>query len=97
MHSPEWFEKRDIDNYLDQIGAYVVKPATYGAGQSGHADRICCYRAMFLSIEVKRPGKEPTPVQYRRLDAVKAVGGIAIWGDAEKVIAELKALFPNHG
>lgn len=95
MRSPEWFEKRDIDTYLTEIGAYVVKPATYGAGESGHADRICCYRTMFISIEVKRPGKEPTPIQFRRLAAVKAAGGIGIWGDAKKVIHELKCLFPR--
>jgi Holliday junction resolvase len=95
MHSPEWFEKRDIDTYLDTIGAYVLKPATYGMGKSGAPDRVCCYRTMFIGIEVKRPGKEPTPVQERRMAEIKARGGIAIWGDAEKVIRELKCLFPS--
>lgn len=95
MHSPEWFEKRDIDVYLKEIDAYVVKAATFGMGESGHADRVVCYRSLFISIEAKRPGKEPTPVQWRRIKAVQARGGIAIWGIAEKVIAELKCMFPS--
>jgi hypothetical protein len=97
VHSPEWFEKRDIDKYLEEIDAHVDKPATFGMGQSGSGDRICCYRGRYISIEVKRPGKKPTPKQNRRMDEVRRRGGIAIWGTAEKVISELKALFPNAG
>jgi hypothetical protein len=93
MHSPEWFEKRDIDKYLESIGAYVVKPATFGQGKSGVPDRVCCIHGTFVGIEVKRPGKDPTAVQERRMGEVQQAGGIAIWGTAEKVIGELKALF----
>ena len=98
MHSPEWFEKRDIDAYLESIGAYVVKPATFGQGKSGVPDRVCCIRrqtspAWFVAIEVKRPGKKPTAIQERRMQEITEAGGIAVWGTAEKVIGELKALF----
>lgn len=93
MHSPEWFEKRDIDAYLESIGAYVVKPVTFGQGKSGVPDRVCCYNGKFIGIEVKRPGKSPTPIQNRRMREIVDCGGIAIWGTAERVIDELKRLF----
>lgn len=93
MHSPEWFEKRDIDKYLESIGAYVVKPATFGQGKSGVPDRVCCIKGRFIGIEVKRPGKKPTPIQGRRMAEIRAVGGDAVWGTAEKVIGELKVMF----
>lgn len=32
----------------------------------------------FLSIEVKRPGKKPTPVQATFLEMVRAAGGLAV-------------------
>jgi hypothetical protein len=34
-----------------------------------------------LEVEVKRPGKVPTPRQYARIAEVNAVGGIAVWVD----------------
>lgn len=34
--------------------------------------------AVFLAVEVKRPGEKPTTEQSRFLEAVRAAGGIAI-------------------
>jgi hypothetical protein len=44
-----------------------------------------------FAIEVKRPGKEPTPIQWRRLNEIEAAGGKGFWGTAEKVIREFEA------
>jgi hypothetical protein len=93
MKTPEGYEKADIDKYLESIDAYVVKPTTGGYGASGHADRLCCIGGVFVAIEVKREGKEPTPLQWRRIHEVEEAGGFAFWGTAEKVIAELKVAF----
>ena len=97
MKSPESFEKDKIRKHLDAINAWCFAPFMAGFGKSGVPDLVCCYRTMFLGIEVKRPGKNPTPIQERRMAEIKARGGIAIWGDAESVIAQLKRLFPNGG
>ena len=91
MRTPESFEKVEIDKYLKQIGAYVVKPTAMGFGASGTADRVCCLNGLFFVIEVKREGKEPTVIQNTRMDEVRAAGGWACWGTAEKVIAEIDA------
>lgn len=95
MKTPEAKEKDEIDKYLKLIGAYVVKSATFGFGASGHPDRVCCIGGRFVSIEVKRPGKEPTPIQERRMNEVRATGGVAFWGTSEKVITEMKLWFIN--
>lgn len=95
MKSPESFEKAKIRAHLDAINAWCFAPLMAGFGKSGVPDIIACYRTMFIGIEVKRPGKKPTPIQERRMAEIKVRGGIAIWGDAEKVIAELKAMFPS--
>lgn len=95
MKTPEFYEKRDICKYLDEGGPFVWhhKPRTGGFGASGTSDIIGCHRAragQMFAIEVKRPGKEPTPVQWRRLSEIETAGGKGFWGTAEKVIAEFE-------
>jgi len=91
MKTPEGYEKADIDKYLEAIGAYVVKPATFGYGKSGVPDRVFCYRGRFGAIEVKREGKKPTKLQEMRIKEIQQHGGVAFWGTAAKVIPEIDA------
>ena|ERR1700687_4648972 len=90
MRTPESWEKAAIDKYLVSIGAYVVKPTSGGFGASGQPDRVCCINGVFFGIEVKREGKAPTKLQEKRIADIKAAGGQACWGTAEKVIREIK-------
>ncbi len=89
MKTPEAYEKAEICKYLDSIGAWYCKPATYGFGKSGVPDIIACLHGEFFAIEVKREGKAPTTLQKRRMDEIRDAGGVAFWGTAEKVIVEL--------
>jgi hypothetical protein len=93
MRTPEGYEKDDICKYLDSIGAWYCKPATYGFGKSGIPDIIACYAGKFISIEVKREGKAPTAIQTRRMEEISKSGGITLWGTAEKVINEIRREF----
>lgn len=91
MRTPEKIEKDLIDAYLKKIeGLYLIKPATGGFGVSGTADRVGCFRTLFFAIEIKRAGKQPTPLQWKRIREVEASGGKAFWGTAEKVIPEFE-------
>ena len=69
----------------------MIKPATYGYGASGAPDRVCCLAGRFFAVEVKREGKQPTPLQALRLRQIEAAGGQAVWGTAAKVIPEIDA------
>jgi hypothetical protein len=91
VKTPESYEKSEIDKYLKSIGAYVVKPVTFGYGASGHSDRVFCWHGMFGAIEVKREGAKPTTLQDIRMSEVQAAGGTPFWGTAAKVIPEIKA------
>ena len=94
MKTPEWYEKRDIKAYLDQ-GVPILwyfMPLMAGFGGSGVSDVIGVHRFKgFFAIEIKRPGKEPTPIQWRRMAEIEAAGGKTFWGTAEKVIGEFEA------
>ena len=36
---------------------------------------------------------EPTPIQERRMAEIRAAGGLAFWGTAEKVLKEFNEYF----
>jgi len=48
---------------------------------SGIPDIVGLYKGRFIAIEVKRPGKKPTALQYRILKIINRCGGIALWTD----------------
>ena len=91
MRTPEGYEKDAIKKYLDSIGAWYFCPYMAGFGKAGVADIIACIKGRFVSIEVKREGKEPTPIQERRMNEIRQAGGIAFAGTAQMVIAVLKS------
>jgi len=92
MRTPEGFEKDDIKKYLKSINAWYFCPYMAGFGKSGVPDIIACIDGMFVGIEVKREGKEPTPLQRQRMSEIEASGGFAFSGTAEQVINQLKIL-----
>lgn len=100
MTTPEGWEKKDIDAFLEKLGpdlVYVDKTFTGGYGKSGKGDYELCLNGAFWNVEVKRPGKEPTVIQIRRMNEVKRAGGHAVAGTAEVVIAELTRWLAARG
>jgi hypothetical protein len=98
LKTPEGHEKDDICRYLDSIKAWYFRPFMAGYGKSGVPDIVACVPGpngqlgdgTFVAVEVKREGKEPTKLQYRRMAEVTAAGGRAFWGTAEKVVGEIE-------
>jgi hypothetical protein len=89
MKSPEFYEKIAIREYLDQIGAWYFIPYTAGFGTSGIPDIVGCYKGRFFSVEVKRPGRVPTPIQERRMRDIKQHQGATFAGASDIVINKL--------
>ena len=93
MKTPEGYEKDDIKEYLEggKPIVWYFSPYMAGFGKSGVSDIVGCHKFKgFFSIEVKRPLKEPTPIQWRRMGEIEAAGGKTFWGTAEKVIKEFE-------
>lgn len=97
MKTPEGYEKEDLDKFFKPLIAagevWLFKPYMAGFGKSGVSDYIGCHRGhagQMFCVEVKREGKEPTPIQNRRMAEIEAAGGKAFWGTAEKVIPEFE-------
>lgn len=90
MKTPESYEKDEIKLYLETIGAWHFSPYMAGFGKAGVPDIIACIDGCFWGIEVKRPGKEPTPRQTLRMNEIEKAGGFSVAGTAEVVIAYIK-------
>jgi hypothetical protein len=98
--TPEGWEKKEIDAFLKGLGptvAWWINPRTGGYGASGAGDKVVCLCGSFWSIEVKRPGKNPTAIQYRRMKEVREAGGHAVAGTAEVVIGALREWLAVRG
>lgn len=92
MTTPEGWEKKDVDAFLKKLGperVYVFKPFMAGYGKGGVADYCLCLCGAYWSLEIKRPGKDATALQKRRMNEVRRARGHAVAGTAEVVIAAL--------
>ncbi len=93
MKTPESYEKQEIDAFLKKLGpqrVWFFKPYMMAYGKNGVPDYCLCLAGAFWGVEVKRPGKEPTPIQYRRIKEIENAGGHAVAGTAETIIHELR-------
>ena len=59
----------------------------------GEPDLIGVWRGVPYAIEVKQPGKKPTPLQLHRLEQWRRAGAIAMWiTNADEAFDELDNL-----
>jgi len=94
---PEKNIRDRIVKHLESIGALVINtPAglmtveerTFSMGEKGRADLHVCYRGLFVAIETKALGKQPTPAQLHYRDRVERAGGIWIKADSVEAVKE---------
>ena len=83
-----------IKNFIKSKGAYVEKIFGGGFQASGVPDLICCYKGLFIAIEVKSPsGKgRASDVQKVKIRHIRESGGIALINDC---FHEVEELFKN--
>ena len=66
-----------VIKYLESTGAYVVKVIT--SNHSGTPDICACLNGRWVSIEMKKPGAKPEPLQLHHLQMIQKAGGLATW------------------
>jgi hypothetical protein len=95
VKTPEFYEKKDISDFLDSLApdCWYFKPLMAGYGKAGVSDIVGCYKGTMFTVEVKREGRSPTPIQEGRMSEVGKARGWPFWGTASKVIPELKQAF----
>lgn len=97
--TPEGKVKKAVKAELDKYPHYREMPVPGGFGKSG-LDFTICFYGVFLCIETKKPGGEPTDRQWQRIDEIREAGGIAIVimsaEQAKKELRELLARLHQH-
>ncbi len=79
--TPEGIVKKQIRDYLDEIGAYHFCPVQMGMG-ARTLDILACVHGRFIGIEVKRPGiVDPSPLQRITIKKIADAGGVAFTTD----------------
>lgn len=72
------FQKKII-KYLESIDAYVFKHNASAISKAGVPDIICCYKGLFIGVEVKKDNKsKPTELQKYNLNKINKCGGVGI-------------------
>ena len=76
MATPETLVKNRIIKYLKSLqGCDLWWYKASDKFTSGIPDFILCYRGMFVTIEVKAPGKKSRGLQAWTLDVIERAGG----------------------
>ena len=71
-----------IMDYITSIGGLPIKFNNIGIyAKAGVSDILACVKGRFVAIEVKRPGKKPSPLQENFINAINTIGGLAFWAD----------------
>lgn len=87
--------KKEIVVYLDSLKPDLWHTAMHNVGytRKGIPDRLCCYKGLFFALEIKAPGKKPTPWQEREIADISEAGGIAqVVYSAADVMAIIKQI-----
>ena len=93
--TPEKLVKKQIIEVLKKFGAYYFYPVTSGYGSSGVPDIVCCYKGLFVAIEVKAGKNKTTALQDKAIAAIRAAEGVALVTNetnVDQVTAVLRAI-----
>lgn len=70
--------QRQIIAYLRSRGAYVFKAVGSPLQQVGTPDLLVCWHGRFIGLEIKVPGKKPTPIQEYEIHKIREAGGCGV-------------------
>jgi len=80
MKGPETRLRKKIQEALQKKYPEALFLKIHGGPMQnvGIPDLLCCVKGMFIGLEIKRPGKKPTPAQAIMFNTIRQAGG---WAD----------------
>ena len=80
----------EILEYLEKMGAYVLKTHVSAYQKQGEPDITCCYLGRYVAFELKRDEKEKArKLQEYKMKLIRKAGGIAMRVDSIKQVEEV--------
>lgn len=80
--------QKKIIAYLNSKGCYSIK--TILTNRSGCPDVICCYKGLFLALEVKNEKGRVSELQKYHIEEIKKAGGVA---SIVRSVSDVKKIF----
>lgn len=76
---PESKLAKKVKSYLVAQGAFVfnVHGGDSPFQEIGIPDLLCCFRGLFIGLELKLPGEEPSRIQELKMQKIRDADGIA--------------------
>lgn len=81
-----------VINYLESIGAYVIKIHVSSYQLEGEPDIICCHKGKFYAFELKQ-GSKLSKLQEVKLELIRESGGVAM---EVRTLEQLMELFDDN-
>lgn len=85
-----------IQKLITQRGGYCFKNHGDMTTEPGRPDIVCCYKGLFVAIEVKVDNNKPSPAQGIHCRKIWQAGGIAVIVWSVKEVERLLYLIDNH-
>lgn len=92
MSTPEGKVKAKVKKLLENYPSiYQFWPVQTGMGAKT-LDCLLCIGGYFVSVETKRPGGEPTDLQWTTIEDMQRAGGVCLVIDGDAGVQRLKEL-----
>ena len=78
--------KKLLDSYGERVYTFMYVPSGYGKQT---VDYLVCFDGLFVGIEAKAPGEQPTARQEATLAEIRAAGGSTFVIDSDEGIDAL--------
>lgn len=88
--------QKDIISYLRRNRIFHLRFQAQ-SNVNGIPDIICCYKGLFLGLELKQEKGKATELQKKKLEAINNAGGIGLVvrsvEEVDRLIKELDGMF----
>ena len=80
MSTPEGKVKRKVRTWIHETfpGCWHYCPRGGPFGKAGAPDDLILWNGVFIGMEIKTEGENPTPLQLKALQDIRSAGGIAV-------------------
>lgn len=82
-----------VINYLESLGAYVIKIHVSSYQLEGEPDIVCCHKGKFYAFELKQGYNKASDLQKIKMELIRESGGVAM---EVRNLDQLKEIFDDH-
>ena len=92
---PEKKFEKQVRDYLESRGAWVLKTISEGRQEAGVPDLLVCYNGQFVALELKSETGAVRPLQEYKIKQINDAGGLAMivrpsdWENVKAILEDM--------